>query len=144
MEDVSVSMCNFNIMLHHITWTVSVAVQKWSWALDQLRTWSSSFLACTLSWLESCRVSFCGGASKPKSVPVQLIQGRNCGTELKNLHVKWKIHLESSSTCEFLFHTELNCMSMNIEVILCSRCKKVKVKRLVIACLFVFLLYTAC
>jgi hypothetical protein len=58
------------------------------------------------------------------------------------LHVKWRIHLESSSTCEFLFHAELNCMPINIEAILCSWCKKVKVKRVVIARLFVFFLYT--
>jgi hypothetical protein len=34
-------------------WSASVAVRKLSWTLNWLRTWSSSFLASTITWLES-------------------------------------------------------------------------------------------
>jgi hypothetical protein len=47
------------------------------------------------------------------------------------------MHPESSNN-EFLFHTNLSCASMNMEAISSTSCKKVKLKRLLIALLSVF------
>jgi hypothetical protein len=40
------------------------------------------------------------------------------------------------------FHAELTCVSVDMEVISSASCKKVKIKTLLIALLFVFFLYT--
>jgi hypothetical protein len=51
---------------------------------------------------------------------------------------------ESSNSCKFRFHAELSCVSVNVEIISNTSCKKVKMGRLLIALLFVFFLYITC
>lgn len=48
------------------------------------------------------------------------------------------MHPESFNTCKFLFHTNLSCAFINVEAISSTSYKKVKIKMLLIALLFVF------
>jgi hypothetical protein len=61
----------------------------------------------------------CGDIRDAKSMPVQSVGPleRNFSVELNNLQVDEKIHPESITACEFLFHEELSYMSVNMEAI---------------------------
>jgi hypothetical protein len=142
VEDVPLSMHVLMWFQHNgspplYRYEVSVAVQKCSWMLNWSWTWSSSFLAYSLTRHISS-LFFVGDVWKPRSAPVQLILDRNCGITFDNLQVKWTIHPESPDTCKFLFRAKLSCMSVNMEAMLSTSCKWVKVKRLLITHLFFF------
>jgi hypothetical protein len=86
---VFVFRCGFNTMVLHTlqSWSSWIALLKLSSKLDWSLTWSSNFLANTLTWLQSSQLCLCLGVRRPMSMPVQSILERNCGVELKNLQV---------------------------------------------------------
>lgn len=71
-------------------------------------------------------ISFCGDILKQTYVPLQSILQMSYGVEFNDLKLKQEIHTESSNDCEFHLPPVPSFVSMNMEAILSSSCKKVK------------------
>jgi hypothetical protein len=52
---------------------------------------------------------------------------KDCGLQFNKLPAKWRIQLESAKACEFIYHAELYCVPLNIEVILSTSRKILKI-----------------
>jgi hypothetical protein len=127
----------FNMTLQ--LWSGSVAVQKLSWTLDWSHMWSSTFLAGTLTWLESSQFFLC-----------EYLKTKVCVSTVSTREELWcRLHQFSSEIkntprifkclrVSFLYRAEL-CVR-ELEVIWSTSCKKVRIMRLLVALLSAFLL----
>lgn len=115
-------------VLHHIT-VVKCLNSCQKTILDWLQTWNSSSLACMFTWFGSSQF-ICGDILK--------YWQRDCEIELNNFKVKYTLGIFICWQVSFFFFlfAEVSCLSKNI---LRTSCKKIKIKRLLMAAFFLFL-----